>query len=96
MPISEKIYTFAESKFWFVVSYGICVTSLLALARSSETVPLRLLPPPTVHFKIRVPTFALVLWHLLADAGLGLYSFDVGTGFLRGQGLSWTQFRFYT
>lgn len=50
------------------------------------SVPLRLLPPPTVHFKIRVFTFALALCRLLADTGLGFNSFDVRAGFVLGQG----------
>lgn len=70
------------------------MTSLLALATSPETVPLRLLPPPTVHFKIRLLTFAFALWELLGDARLGLDGFDVGAGFLRGQDWSWSSFRF--
>lgn len=70
----------------------LCVTSLLALAKSSQAAPLRLLPPPTVHFKISVLTFALALWDLLA--GLRLGGFDVGAGFLRGQGVSWSRFGF--
>lgn len=73
--------------------YGkkLCVTSLLVLPLTAH---LRLLPPPTVHFKIRLLTFALVLRDLLGDAGLGLDSFDVGAGFQWGQGLSWRCFRF--
>lgn len=64
-------------------------TSLLALVKSLRA--LRLLPPPTVHFKVRVLAFALALWDLLG--GLGLDGFDVGAGFLRGQGSFRSRFR---
>lgn len=59
-----------------------------------ESAQLRLLPPLTVHFKIRVLTFTLVLWGFLADAGLSFDGLDIGAEFLRGQGLSWSWFRF--
>lgn len=89
------IYLFVEYELQQVlVCNKLFVTSLLALVKSSETMLLRFLPPPTVHFKIRVPNFALALRDLLADVGLGLNSFDVGAGFVRGQGLSWRWFRF--
>lgn len=61
---------------------------MLALARPS---PLSPLPPPTVHFKIRVLIFALVLWRLLA--GLCFHSSDIRAGFQRGQSLSWFWFQ---
>lgn len=60
--------------------------------KPSERAQLRLLPPPAVHFKVRVLTFALPLRDLLSDAGLGFNRSDVGA-FERGQ--SWSWFRFY-
>lgn len=56
--------------------------------------PLRPLPSSAVHFEVGVLIFALALWDLLTDADLGLNSFDVGAGFLRGQGLRCSRFRF--
>lgn len=77
-----------------LVCNNLCVTSRLALVKSSQAMLLRLLPPSAVHFKIRVSTFAPALWDLLAAAaGLGLNSSDVGAGFLRGKGLSCSWFR---
>lgn len=96
MRVSDGIRLFEETQLQEVlVCKKLCVTSLLALVKSSESVPtLRLLPPPTVHFKIRVPVFALALWDLLANAGLGLHGSDVGAGLERGKDLSWSWFRF--
>lgn len=90
--ISDDV--FVESKLQQVlVCNNLRVTSLLALVKSSQAMLLRLLPPSAVHFKIRVSTFAPALWDLLAAAGLGLNSSDVGAGFLRGKGLSCSWFR---
>ncbi len=96
MRMSDEIHLFQESEPQQVLACDkkLCVSSLLALAKSSETAPLRPLPPPIVHFKIRVLTFAVALWDLLADTGLDLNGFDVGAGFVRGQGLSWSCLRF--
>lgn len=63
-------------------------------AGGGEPSTLRPWPPPAVHFKISVLTVALGLWDLLPGAGLRLPSLDVGTGFLRGQGESWSRFSF--
>lgn len=95
MGTSDVIHLFGKSELQQVlVCNKPCGTSLLALVESSETVPLRPLPPPTVHFKIRVPALALVLWDLLADAGLRLHRSDVGAGFLRGQRWCWSRLGF--
>lgn len=59
-----------------------------------ENTLLRLLPPLTAHFKIRLLTFALALWDSLADARLSFNSSDVGAGFLRGESWSWSWLRF--
>lgn len=95
MGISDVMRLFGKSELQQVL---VCNkpggTGLLALVKSSEAVPLCLLPPPTVHFKIRVPALALVLWDLLADAGLRLRRPDVGAGFLRGERWCWSRLRF--
>lgn len=57
----------------------------------SERAQLRLLPPPAVHFKVRVLAAALPLRDLLADAGLSFNRSDIGA-LQRGQSRSWFRF----
>lgn len=53
-----------------------------------ENTLLRLLPPLTAHFKIRLLTFALALWEILADARPNFNGSDVVAGFLWGESCS--------
>lgn len=59
-----------------------------------ESARLRPLSSSTVHFKVGLFTFAFELLDLLTGTGLGLNSFDVGAGFLQGQGLCSSRFGF--
>lgn len=64
------------------------------LCRQPAGFQLRPLSPLSVHFKIRLLTFAFALLGFLADARLSFSSSDVGAGCLRGEGWSWSGLRF--